>query len=186
MDLLVTDVVMPNLGGRQLSEALAPICRKMRVLFMSGYTQNAIVQHGVLDPGLEFLAKPFNSRSLSERIREVLATPIRPRSVLLLDGDAAVTALLRDALEMKGYTVAIAADGADAVARCRQKPVDLLVVDAIAPRARRSTRSICCRMSCRMCGWWRSPAIGTTTCGGRRGGPAPTSACRSRCRWTYS
>ncbi|QOY90298.1 hybrid sensor histidine kinase/response regulator [Paludibaculum fermentans] len=135
VDLLVTDVVMPNLGGRQLSEALAPICRKMRVLFMSGYTQNAIVQHGVLDPGLEFLAKPFNSRSLSERIREVLATPIRPRSVLLLDGDAAVTALLRDALEMKGYTVAIAADGADAVARCRQKPVDLLVVDAIAPES---------------------------------------------------
>ncbi|MGJ5817410.1 PAS domain S-box protein [Paludibaculum fermentans] len=133
LDLLVTDVVMPNMGGRQLSEALAPICRKMRVLFMSGYTQNAIVQHGVLDPGLEFLAKPFHSRSLGERIKEVLSTPIRPRSVLLLEGDPAVSALLRDALEVGGYTVALATEASEAVARCRQKPVDLLVVDAVAP-----------------------------------------------------
>ncbi|MBN9664030.1 MAG: PAS domain S-box protein [Acidobacteria bacterium] len=131
LDLLLTDVVMPNIGGRQLSEALAPVCRKMRVLFMSGYTQNAIVQHGVLDPGLEFLAKPFNSHSLGERIREVLATPIRPRSVLLLEGDQAVSAMLEEALERAGYAVTLAQDGEEAIGRCRQKPVDLLVVDVV-------------------------------------------------------
>ncbi|MGC4051947.1 MAG: PAS domain S-box protein [Paludibaculum sp.] len=133
LDLLLTDIVMPSIGGRQLSDALAPICRKMRVLFMSGYTQNAIVQHGVLDPGLEFLAKPFNASSLGERIREVLSTPIRPRSVLLLEGDAALSGVLAEALERGGYTVALALDAAEAVGRCRQKPVDLLVVDAVAP-----------------------------------------------------
>jgi PAS domain S-box-containing protein len=133
LDLLLTDIVMPNLGGRQLSDALAPVCRKMRVLFMSGYTQNAIVQHGVLDPGLEFLAKPFNSHSLGEKIREVLATPIRPRSVLVLEGDPALSAELGAALERTGYTVARAQDSEEAVGRCRQKPVDLLVVDAVAP-----------------------------------------------------
>ncbi|WP_321470021.1 PAS domain S-box protein [uncultured Paludibaculum sp.] len=133
VDLLLTDVVMPTMGGRQLSEALAPICRKMRVLFMSGYTQNAIVQHGVLDPGLEFIAKPFHARNLAERVRQVLSTPLRPRSVLLLEGDAAVSAFLCAALEQNGYSAALASEEAELVARCRQKPVDLVVIDVIQP-----------------------------------------------------
>lgn len=133
LDLLLTDVVMPNLGGRQLAETLAPLCRGMRVLFMSGYTENAIVQHGVLDPGIEYLPKPFNSRTLAERVRQVLATPRRPRAVLLLEGDTAVCAFLSDALSHDGYHSAVAATPEEVVSICRSRPVDLLVIDAIAP-----------------------------------------------------
>lgn len=132
VDLLLTDVVMPNLGGRQIADALAPICRKMRVLFMSGYTQNAIAQHGVLDPGLEYLPKPFNTKSLGQRVREVLSSPQRPRSIVVVAGDPAIGAFLSDALGHSGYAVEVVTAQEDAVAIGRRRPVDLLVVDAAA------------------------------------------------------
>ncbi len=72
--LLLTDVVMPELNGRQLADEVLRIAPGARVLFMSGYTHNAIVHHGVLDEGIEFLAKPFTPSSLVARVREVLDT----------------------------------------------------------------------------------------------------------------
>jgi PAS domain S-box-containing protein len=70
--LLVTDVVMPGMSGRDLAQHLAPVRREMKALYLSGYTDDAIVQHGVLEPGIAFLQKPFMPQELARKVREVL------------------------------------------------------------------------------------------------------------------
>jgi PAS domain S-box-containing protein len=73
--LLVTDVVMPKMSGRELAERLVTIHRETRVLYMSGYTDGAIGQQGVLDPHTEFLQKPFTFDDLAQKVRKVLDAP---------------------------------------------------------------------------------------------------------------
>jgi len=73
VDLLVTDVIMTDTDGRQLSDALQAVRPGLPTLFISGYTSNLIAHHGVLAEGVEFLSKPFTARQLLKRVREVMA-----------------------------------------------------------------------------------------------------------------
>jgi two-component system, cell cycle sensor histidine kinase and response regulator CckA len=75
IDLLLTDVIMPGMNGRELARALATARPRMKVLYMSGYTDAAMTQQGILAPGTAFLSKPFTPEALARKIREVLDGP---------------------------------------------------------------------------------------------------------------
>jgi two-component system cell cycle sensor histidine kinase/response regulator CckA len=72
LHLLVTDVVMPGMNGKELADRLSAVRPELRVLYVSGYTDHAVVRHGVLEDGIAFLSKPFDLRELARTVREVL------------------------------------------------------------------------------------------------------------------
>ncbi|MGC2473764.1 MAG: ATP-binding protein [Candidatus Sulfotelmatobacter sp.] len=83
--LLLTDVIMPGMNGRELAQRISQIRPNAKILYMSGYTENVIGENGILDAGVRLLQKPFNLRDLKTMVREVLdATPTPPEVVMSL------------------------------------------------------------------------------------------------------
>jgi DNA-binding NarL/FixJ family response regulator len=80
IDLILTDVVMPDVGGRVLAECVAEHTRAPRVLYMSGYTDDDILRRGLTRSGAPLLQKPFTRDALARAVRDVLDGPPSPRS----------------------------------------------------------------------------------------------------------
>jgi len=72
IDLVLTDVIMPQMGGKELVDQLKSVRPESKILFMSGFTDDAIIHHGVSDDGVFFLQKPFSTECLAAKVREVL------------------------------------------------------------------------------------------------------------------
>ena len=75
IDLVISDVVMPGMSGRQFAEALRAGRPAFRLLFISGYTDDAVVRHGIVKAEEAFLQKPFSPNTLARKVREVLDSP---------------------------------------------------------------------------------------------------------------
>ena len=73
--MLVTDVIMPQIRGLELAKRVTELHPDICVIFMSGYSEEAIAHHGVLNPGTEFLQKPFTTEALIRKVREMLDAP---------------------------------------------------------------------------------------------------------------
>jgi two-component system sensor histidine kinase EvgS len=74
LHLLITDVVMPEMNGRDLAERLHILYPGIKILFMSGYTANVIAHRGVLDKGVNFVQKPFSTKDLAAKVRAAIDT----------------------------------------------------------------------------------------------------------------
>jgi hypothetical protein len=133
IDLVLTDVVMPGFSGLELAGRLEELRPGIRILYMSGYTDNAIIQRGVLDRGAGFITKPFGPERLAAKVRGALGPHKRLGRILIADDESGVRDFLRAALEKDGYQVVEAADGKQALQTARLGQVDLALVDLVMP-----------------------------------------------------
>jgi CheY-like chemotaxis protein len=131
IDLLFTDVVMPEMTGRELADRAREIRPALKVLYTSGYTKNAIVHGGRLDEGVEMIGKPFTYATLAEKVADVLEKG-RTGRILLVEDDPTLRMFAADALSSSGYAVDEAATVAETLARVRaaRGRYDAVVLDA--------------------------------------------------------
>jgi len=148
-DLLFTDVVMPGkIKSPDMARQAKALLPNLKVLYTSGYTQNAIIHGGRLDPGVELLSKPYRREKLAAKVRQMLgaqeqapaaAAPIvrsiHPDGlrVLLIEDDVQARELYRDILEAAGYRVAEAPTAAAAMEALGKERFDAAVVDYSLP-----------------------------------------------------
>jgi signal transduction histidine kinase/CheY-like chemotaxis protein len=133
IDLLVTDVVMPEMTGRELADRLRESRPGIKVLYMSGYTADIIGREGVLDEGVDYLPKPFTPAELAAKVREVLDQARTVGRILVVDDDDAVRGILQKTLSAAGYEALSARDGREGMRMVAAHPFNLVLIDLIMP-----------------------------------------------------
>jgi signal transduction histidine kinase len=118
VDLLFTDVVMPEMSGRELVERARALRNDLKVLYTSGYTRNAIVHGGRLDAGVEMIAKPFTYQALAEKIADIFDAG-RTGRILVVQKDPTLRAFTAKALQGQGFAIQEATSTAEALGLIR-------------------------------------------------------------------
>lgn len=145
IDLLLTDVVMPHKNGREVAEIVLAERAGIKVLFMSGYTDEIIARNGILESGAAFLQKPISRASLAKKVRQVLDggntgslpvtvfPPGRKLSILIADDDKTIYELVKLYVNVVADAVAHAENGQAAVDRFQSGSFDLVIMDMVMP-----------------------------------------------------
>jgi PAS domain S-box-containing protein len=131
-DLLITDVVMPKMNGKVLSEKVLELIPDQKLLFMSGFTDDPLVLHGVVDQGMPFIQKPFNSKEIAIQIRYLLdrSTPQKSAAkILMLDDEEGIRSLFERACGKRGHSFTGVALLSEALEALSQNQYDVLLVD---------------------------------------------------------
>jgi len=106
--LLLADVVMPEMNGRQLANRLRAILPDTKVLFMTGHAEELVSRQGLLEPGMEYLRKPFTPEMLAQKVRKLLGEPRAGGKILVVDSDEEIRIFLAAVLQERGYEVVMA------------------------------------------------------------------------------
>jgi CheY-like chemotaxis protein len=150
IDLLFTDVVMPGpLRSPAMVAQAVQFLPRMKVLFTSGYTQNAIVHGGRLDPGVELLSKPYSREQLAYKIRQILGVAPLARTgdageneggtadkglrLLLVDDDLDTSEAIGELLKLLGHDPAVTGSPQEALQLLSEQPFDVLITDLSMP-----------------------------------------------------
>jgi PAS domain S-box-containing protein len=131
IDAVVTDVVMPTMGGRELVEKLRMRQPAIRVLYISGHTDDAVVRHGIIDASHAFLQKPFPPATFVAKVHELFAQRKPGKHLLFVDDEAPLVYLATRTLEERGYRVSGCGNAIDALAAFKRDPnaFDLVITD---------------------------------------------------------
>ncbi len=133
IDLLITDLVMPGMTGRELAAKLQASRAAIKVLYMSGYTNDGVAPQSVIDPGMPYLAKPFTPADLASKVREALGVADARRRILVIDDDQAVRDCVCETLARAGFDVLPAPDGDAGLRMVEAHKVHLVITDLVMP-----------------------------------------------------
>ncbi|MBY6239949.1 response regulator [Methylosinus sp. Sm6] len=142
VDLLFTDVVMPGANGRHLADEARRRRPQLQILFTTGYTRNAVVHNGVLDPGVELIVKPYSIDRLARKVRDLLdrreaGAPPPPGAaaakILVVDDDAAVGEAMVELLRLDGHDAQVARNGEEAIELAQSFRPEIALLDLSLP-----------------------------------------------------
>lgn len=133
IDILVCDVLIPDLNGYRVAGEVCKLWPGIEVLFVSGYSREVSDPEHVLHSDINYLEKPFHADELAERITRILSNRTAPKRILVVDDDQAILRLLKTILVNAGYCTMTALNGKEAVDIARRTPVDLVITDLIMP-----------------------------------------------------
>jgi CheY-like chemotaxis protein len=131
--VVLTDLVMPGMSGRELAGVLTAIRPGLRLVFTSGYTESGITHQNVIDARAAYIQKPYTAELLAERVRDVLGPDDAAATILVVEDDEGVRHFIRSVLTGARYAVMEAANGRRAIEIVAGGLIDLVITDLVMP-----------------------------------------------------
>ncbi len=136
-DLVITDVVMPGINGKELTDAIHKTLPELKVIFMSGYTDSVILEHGVMNRDTSYIQKPFSKESIAKKIKYMLKIKTNPNSkiahILMIDDDENILTIYSRAFLQRGHILTGASNLKAALELLAKQPFVVILVDMNIP-----------------------------------------------------